>query len=202
MTDLGVRPEGLSELLNLCFEARPGSVAIVLRDRELSIRRRLALGEQLRSATRASGQLLMVADRLDLLLALEADGLHIGSAGLLPSRVRPSVAWLSRAGHNLKELPPEELESLDAVLISPVFAPLKGKSALGLDGLSQKCAELRQSVSGASPLVYALGGVNEGNASQALLAGCWGVAGISIFLDQERRRKLLRATGTYRSDLG
>src|SRR5690349_3462243 len=82
ITAASVLPEGalrarLAALAALPEEARRG-YAVQLRDPELPVRELLRLGGLLRDATRALGAGLIVNDRLDLALALSADGVHLG----------------------------------------------------------------------------------------------------------------------------
>lgn len=173
----------LARLRRLAELAKPGSVALLLRDHTASGRQRWKLGQELSAITRGSGQLLWVADRLDLALLLEADGLHLGE-GSAPAaaarRLWPAARWLSRAWHSSSLEPAEELAGVDALLVSPVVAERKGRAALGLGVLG----ELRAAVARrAQPLqLYALGGVSSDNAAQCLVAGASGVAAIGAAL--------------------
>jgi thiamine-phosphate pyrophosphorylase len=55
-----------------------GAPAIQLRDKRAGARDLLALARALREATREAGALLFVNDRLDVALAADADGVHLG----------------------------------------------------------------------------------------------------------------------------
>lgn len=190
----------LSELRKLCEESASHTVAVVLRDRELTLRKRHELGRTMRDFTRATGQFLMVADRLDLCLALDADGVHLGCAALLPSSLRNHVSWLSRSWHGVATLPQAELEQLDAVLVSPAFADLKGNSALGSDGLADCLRLLKDRSLARPPKAYALGRVDASNCSIALAQGCFGVASTSGVLTPQPRGELLEQLAIARQE--
>jgi thiamine-phosphate pyrophosphorylase len=192
ITDTCHADHSIEELTALCHEAMPKTLAILVRDRGLCTQERYELSRKLRHVTALTGQFLLIADRLDLCLAVGADGLHLPSFGLLPSSVRPHLAWLSRAGHDLSLLPKAEVEQLDALLLSPAFADLKGKPALGAAGLRAQLDWLRQSCAARVPSGYALGQVDADNCVLALQAGCAGVASISCVLTAQRRGRLLR----------
>jgi thiamine-phosphate pyrophosphorylase len=187
-------------LRRLSALAAPGSVALLLRDHSLSARARLALGAALRDAAREHGQALWVADRLDLALLLEADGLHLGEASV---SARTARGWLregmhvSRAWHQvaLESAPLEELHGVDALLVSPVLAARKGRPALGLPTFGALGEQLRARHQ-AYPL-YALGGVTADNAAACLEAGATGVAAIAAALAEEPA-PLLAALGCLR----
>jgi len=151
--------------------------AVQLRDPELPPRALLALGARLREATRAVGAALIVNDRVDLALALGADGVHLGRRSMAIADARallPAGAWVSVACHAVEEVARAAAEGADAALLSPVFdSPGKGPP-LGLDALRAARAALR----GRAPLLVALGGVDERNAGACFAAGADAVAGI------------------------
>jgi thiamine-phosphate pyrophosphorylase len=171
--------------------ARPGSVALLLRDHAASAQQRLALGTQLRQIAVSTGQALWVADRLDLALVLRADGVHLGEASvsatvarrLLGDSVLVSRAWHATALEGAR--PAEELAGVDALLVSPLLEPRKGRPALGLGGLGVLGEQLRAR-NWACPL-YALGGVSAENAASCLAAGAAGVAAIGAVLNPDPR---------------
>ena len=198
LTDLERFPDPTAALSRLCALAQPGSVAIVLRDKDAGYQTRLALGQNLRRITREAGQQLLVADRVDLALELEADGVHLPADGLLPSqasRLFPG-ALLSRAHHDALELSESELARLDILLISPAFAERKGRPALGARGLEARSRLLRGRAARARLL--ALGGVDAGNVAQALAAGADGVAAIGAAQEPVQQDALVAALGIAR----
>ncbi len=182
-------------LCDLCVEALPGQVVIVLRDRGLSARRRLAMGEELLVAARRGGQMLVVSDRADLARALGADGLHLPAVGFSPTDADSAwngpSQWLSRAGHGLERLGDAELAVLSAVIVSPVWEPRKGRSALGESGLRQRVHDVK----GRGPhlAIYALGGVSAENAAKSFECGADGVAAMGALTDVRQRARLLSA---------
>src|SRR5258706_9169621 len=74
-----VLEERLARLLASC---RPGMVVVVLRDKQMPVRERLALGHRLRSIVEPHGQELAVADRLDLAVLVGASGAHLGESSI------------------------------------------------------------------------------------------------------------------------
>lgn len=201
ITDLSLLPGPALEarLVELCRQAKPGSVAVLLRDHAASARERLHLGERLRSVTRDAEQELWVADRLDVALLLEADGLHLGEASIRPGDARRLLGQdrrISRAWHHGALTPDAELEGADVLLVSPIFEPRKGRPALGLSALDQLSRQL--AARSAGPQLYGLGGVTAGSAQACLGAGAWGVAAIGAALSAELA-PLLASLGIARS---
>jgi len=198
----GAQQAWFDELTRLLSGALPGSVVVLLRDRQLPIRERLELGRRLRRATHEHGQRLLVSDRLDLAGVLEADGVHLSEASVRVQDARAFAAsigrdWLISAACHA----PEQLSSAsaDALLLSPVLAPRKGRPALGLAGLT-RALEARQERAATlgSCWLYALGGVTRHQAAALLAAGADGVALIGDLFVPRAAPELLVSLGIER----
>jgi thiamine-phosphate pyrophosphorylase len=186
----------IARLRRCCESARPGTVQVMLRDPELPIRAKLALGEQLRRLTYDTGQSLSVRDRLDLAILLDSDAIHLAEQSVLPSAIRDRYGtrfFISAAWH-ARHLPPPV--QVDAVLLSPVCAPRKNQPALGLDGLRTFLADHH----GCG--VFALGGVTRENARACVRSGALGVAVIGAVLSQDDPLPLLRELDIAQTNLG
>jgi thiamine-phosphate pyrophosphorylase len=153
--------------------AAPGRVAVQLREKDLGGRELFDLARVLRAVTRAAGAPLFVNDRVDVALAVGADGVHLGGGSLSPAQVRSIAPGIRVAAstHNEAELKAAAAAGVDFVVFGPVFAtPSKrGPLALtGLDGLARAC--------GHGVAVLALGGIEPENARGCFIAGAAGVA--------------------------
>ena len=82
-------PRRLTEVVEAALDA--GAPAIQLRNKGESARALLAVGHDLRALTRRAGALLFVNDRLDVAMAVEADGVHVGAADLPVAAIRAVV---------------------------------------------------------------------------------------------------------------
>jgi len=195
LSDRTTYPDCDEHLKALMSAAKPGSVVVVLRDKESPLRERFERGERLLRLARETGQRLVVSDRVDLALALGADGVHLPSDGLRADAVRelPGMEerWISRASHGWDLLPAVELAALDALLVSPVFAERKGRSALGEEGLSVAARAVR--VRAPELGIFALGGANASHVAGAHAAGAEGLAVIGAVMSLEERTPLLCA---------
>ena len=125
------------------------------------------------------GVRLIINDRVDIALALRADGVHLGQEDLAPGAARRILgddAIIGLSTHNLEQARLAAQMPVDYVAIGPIFATATKRSAnppLGLAGL----AHLRQSL-GTIPLV-AIGGITSENSGLVLKAGADAVAVIS-----------------------
>lgn len=187
----------LGRLEQLLGAAEPGRVAVQLRDRTLPARERLAVGRELRAATRRHQQLFAVNDRVDLALMLEADGLHLGEGSVSAEPVRAWLGdrlWITRACHDPAMVGADP--SVDGWVLSPVFAPRKGNPALGPDCLATARAAL---VARRAPAaLYALGGVDVEAVHRCRAEGV-GVAVIGAAFEPGDPGALLLALGIARS---
>jgi thiamine-phosphate pyrophosphorylase len=172
----------------------------LLRDHQASALARLELGQRLRQLTRATGQELWIADRIDLALLLDADGLHLGEGSVTATTARRLFGAerpISRAWHRtvVDERDRAELAGVNALLLSPIFAPRKGRAALGAAALGELAAGLQRLE---TPVrVYALGGVTTAEAAACSALGASGVAAIGAAFGPDTA-ELLRALGIAR----
>src|SRR5262245_418799 len=138
---------------------------------------------------------LLINDRVDLALALRADGVHLGQDDMPPAAARKILgpkAIIGYSSHSVAQAR-EALElPIDYLAIGPIFrTSTKPDTAevLGLEGLRAVRA-----VVGALPLV-AIGGITEETVAEVLRAGADSVAVISALLsdpaDISRRTRLL-----------
>jgi thiamine-phosphate pyrophosphorylase len=154
-----------------------GRLAVQLRDPELSGGELFRLGRRLREETARLGASLVVNDRLDLALALGADGVHLGRRSVRPQEARALLGaegWISVSCHAAGEVV-DAAEGADAVLLSPIFAsPGKG-TPLGPGALAEARRALDAAGLGATALL-ALGGIDAEGAAACFRAGAEGVA--------------------------
>ncbi len=179
ITDTTVVPE--AELFERVSRMGPGW-AVQVRDPQMSARQLLRLATRLRERTREVGAQLLINDRLDIAVAVGADGVHLGRRSVSARTVRRLLGdvVVTASAHTMAEAAHRASEGVDALLFSPVFrSPNKGEP-LGPERLTAFRARLPRSVA-----LIALGGVTTGNAELALSAGADGVASIRADLTRE-----------------
>ena len=84
----------------------PGDVAVQLREKDLDGRALVELARPLRDVTAAAGVALYVNDRIDVALAVGADGVHLGGTSLSPADVRvlaPALA-IAVSAHRIADV--------------------------------------------------------------------------------------------------
>ncbi|MDP9364197.1 MAG: thiamine phosphate synthase [Chloroflexota bacterium] len=165
-----------------------GATAVQLRAKRLSDREAWGLAIQLRQECRARGALFLVNDRVDLALAAQTDGVHLGMTDLPLAMAR----WLGGPGFVLGYSPETVDDAADAarqsadyVGLGPVFATWSKNDAgtpIGLGGLAER-------VEAAGMPAVGIGGITVGNAGEVIRAGAVGVSVISAILGAADPRK-------------
>ena len=155
-----------------------GATAIQLRDKEATTRELIEAGLALRELTRERGVAFIVNDRVDVALAVKADGVHVGQDDMpakLARRLMGPDKIIGVSASTVEEALQAETDGADYISASPVFStPTKPDAAppTGLEGL-------RAIVEAVRIPVVAIGGINEGNVEEVIRAGADGVAVIS-----------------------
>ena len=187
-------PETVARFETLASAARPGSLMVQLRDKERPARERLALGRALSEICWRSGQLLQVNDRLDLAVLLRAGAVHLGEAAVATTDARRVVGndpIVTRACHDVTSV--TEVDA-DGIVLSPILAPRKGKTALGLEALQN--ARERLDLAGRTGVrLVALGGVDGGGIRGCFDAGADAVAVLGGWLTDRPMKGLLEGLG-------
>ena len=164
------------DLLATVRSALLGGVrAVQLREKDLSAAELYPLARELRRLTREFSARLLINDRVDLALAVDADGVHLGSHSLPIAVARQLLGDQRLIGvstHHHDEVNSAVAAGADFVTFGPVY-PTPSKAAygppLGLEPLAAACAH--------APLpVFALGGVSAARILELRAVGCSHVA--------------------------
>ena len=172
-------------LEDVVSEAVKGGVTIVqLREKDASTGEFVALARRLMSILKPLGIPLIINDRVDVALAVDADGVHIGQSDMAYADARRLLGPDKIIGLSVESL--EDLEAanaldVDYVGISPVYGtPTKTDTAepFGLEGL-------RRAVEMSVHPTVAIGGMNAATIGEVMEAGADGVAVVSAICSAE-----------------
>lgn len=156
-----------------------GCPAVQLRERDLPGGPLFALAERLRVVTARAGALLFVNDRVDVAIAVGADGVHLGG-GSMPIAVARGLlsgdGVIGVSTHSTEEV--AAAATADFVFFGPVFAT-PSKAAFGPP---QGVERLRAAVLATPVPVLAIGGIGVAEVSAVRAAGAAGVAVIRAVL--------------------
>ncbi len=159
-----------------------GARLIQFRDKDLSTRGLVEVARELRQVTREFGAQLIVNDRVDVALAVGADGVHVGESDMPVTLVRRLLGAKALIGASVDT--PEaalaaEAAGADYLGVGPIYATgskADAGEAIGLGPLQQIRRATRVPV-------LAVGGITADNAGAAIRAGAHGVAVISAVSD-------------------
>jgi thiamine-phosphate diphosphorylase len=160
---------------------RGGVDAVQLRDKGVGALELYRVGKELRDLTRRHRAALLINDRIDVALALGADGVHL-SVKSLPAKAARQVAGDLVLGASVHEV--EEVVALgsqvDYLTFGHVFpsASHPGAPPKGLAALAEACAL-------AACPVLAIGGVTPENVAEVVRSGAAGVVVIRAVHDGE-----------------
>jgi thiamine-phosphate pyrophosphorylase len=172
-----------------------GCRMVQLREKEWPSGRLWPLAQRLRERCRGAGVTLIINDRVDLAVALGADGVHLGQDDLPPARARPLLRpgmILGLSTHSVEQARAASAAGADYVAVGSMF-PTATKPEFQLVG-----PELIRVVRGEIrvPLI-GIGGITTDNVAEVVRAGADGVAVISAVCaapDPERAtRRLVEA---------
>ena len=149
------------------------------------------------SAVPPSRARILVNDRLDVALAVQAGGVHLGDKSLPPQEARRLVTslhreknfWIGVSCHSLEAAKAAERGGADYLFFGPVFAT-PAKAAYGAPQGLARLAEVCRAV---SLPVLAIGGITRDNCADCFSAGASGIAAIRLFQDATDLPALLRA---------
>ena len=163
-------------------EAAAGGVTMVqLREKECSTAEFIQLARELKAALAPLGIPLIINDRVDVALAVDADGVHIGQSDMPYATARKllgSDKIIGLSVETMDEVVAANALDVDYIGISPVYAtPTKTDTLtpFGLDGVDEvmRCSRHR---------CVAIGGMNRGTVGEVIAHGVEGVAVVSAIV--------------------
>ncbi len=166
-------PRSVVDVVRAAVEA--GAPAVQLRNKGQSARELLTVGQELRTITRAAGALLFVNDRLDVALAVEADGVHVGPDDLTVAAIRavaPPGFLIGRSADQLSVARQAVEDGADYIGCGAVYGTTTKQDAgdvIGLDGLDTVARAV-------DVPVVAIGGITVARASEVAATRAAGVA--------------------------
>ena len=162
---------------------RGGITLVQYRDKHTDDHIRIQLAQELKNLCHRYRALFLVNDRVDLALAVDADGVHLGQTDLpidVARRLLGGDRIVGRSTTNPDEMQRAIAEGADYIGVGPVYStPTKpDKAAAGLDYVRYAAEH--------SPVPwYAIGGINTENLDAVLQAGAERVAVVRAIIEAE-----------------
>jgi thiamine-phosphate pyrophosphorylase len=172
------------DLLARVEAALQGGLTLVqYRDKQSNDLDRLAMAQQMCQLCHHYGALFILNDRVDLALAVDADGVHLGQQDVsiaLARRLLGAQRIVGRSTTNPAELERAIKEGADYIGVGPVYeTPTKaGKAAAGLEYVQYAAKH-------ASVPWFAIGGIDGNNLHDVVKAGAPAVAIVRAIMESE-----------------
>jgi thiamine-phosphate pyrophosphorylase len=168
-----------------------GLPAVQLRERDLSTGELLPLAQEIQAITRSHAVPLIVNDRVDLMMVLNLDGVHLRSDSLPLPTVRQMIGPRRLIGvstHSVEDVRRANEGGADYVVFGPIFSTPSKRSfgpPMGLHLLADVCR--RSSIP-----VLAIGGITCERVRDVRRAGAFGVAVIGALLARDEVGEAVR----------
>ncbi len=173
----------LVEIVGLAVQG--GASMVQLREKQAGTRDFVAIAHALLDIVRPAGVPLLINDRIDVALAVGADGVHVGQSDMPYEDARCLLgpeAIIGLSVETMEQAKEAESWDVDYFGVSPVFASTTKTDTgepWGLEGLRR----LREQ--SAKPLV-GIGSLGPANAADVIRAGADGVAVVSAICSAEK----------------
>ncbi len=166
-------------LTEIVEKAVAGGVTVVqLREKDMSTRAFIEEALAVKMVLDIHGVPLLINDRTDVALAVDAAGVHLGQEDMpcgIARRVLGADKIIGLSVENVQQAEEANSKDIDYIAVSPVFSTSTKKEltkGLGIEGV-KKIASLSK-----HPAV-AIGSIKENNAAAIMQAGASGIAVVS-----------------------
>ncbi|MGI8527058.1 MAG: thiamine phosphate synthase [Pseudolabrys sp.] len=174
---------GTRSLAAIAKLVAPAVTLVQLRDKNGGTRAMIEEARAIRAALASSRVPLLINDRVDVALAAQAEGVHIGQDDIAAADARRLLGREAIIGLSLKTVAQAEtspIQHLDYVAIGGVFVTQSKDNPdppVGIEGFKAILAVIRARAP--KMPVAAIAGIDAGNAASVVAAGADGVAVIS-----------------------
>jgi len=177
------------KFIKLC--AASGITSLQLREKSSSYEFLLEFGAKLKEVLMPYNIPLIINDSIDLARELDAEGVHLGQSDGNPEDARNILGPRKMIGVSINTF--ADLESanswpIDYFGVGAIF-PTASKTNIATIWGVRALSEL--SKLSKHPII-AIGGINEFNAGDVMLAGAQGIAAIGVFHDSEHPELVIR----------
>lgn len=179
---------GSLRLVDVVEDALKGGVkAVQLREKDISSRELYELAYDMRRLTAKYDARLLINDRVDIALAVDADGVHLGINSMPVHRVRRLLGpdrYIGYSCHNQVNAIMAQESGVDFITFGPVFYTAS-KAVYGKPVGVEKLEAVTHAL---NIPVFALGGIKTGNIAEVMAAGASGISLVSAVIASEDPR--------------
>ncbi len=152
-----------------------GATVVQYRAKKKTTRELLEEAFIVKQVTHCFGIPFIVNDRLDVALAVDADGIHVGQEDLPVNFIRKIAGRHLIVGlstHNLRQVEEANVQDVDYIGFGPVYPTTTKENPDPVTGLNLLC----EAVEVSKHPVVAIGGINEDNIKDVLKCNPAGIA--------------------------
>lgn len=174
-----------------------GCSVVQLREKNIETREYIRIAKEVRKITREVSVPLIINDRVDVCMAVDADGVHLGQEDMEVSMARQILGpdkIIGCSAHNLKEAKKAWEDGADYLGVGAIFSTNTKKNTVdtSIDALKEICDTVKLPV-------VAIGGVKEDNVHLLAQIKIAGIAVVSAIMAKEdskiAARKLRQLVG-------
>lgn len=158
------------------------SIAVCVRENDVTDRKLLSISMRVKELCRKYCAFVLINRRVDVAIAIGADGVHLGSKTIgieAVKKIAPRMI-IGYSAHDVNGAIKAFNSGADFVTISPIFPSPAEEGPAGIELLRRTVLAC-----GGKP-VFALGGITERNVPMVLRQGAWGVAFVKLGLASSR----------------
>ncbi|MEW6001703.1 MAG: thiamine phosphate synthase [Nitrospirota bacterium] len=170
-------------------EALKGGLwAIQLREKDFDLRDLLSIAYGMRELTKDYKAKLFINDRVDIALAVKADGVHLGQKGMpapAAKKIIQDKMMIGISTHSPDEAMKAEKDGADFITLGPIYqtsSKIKYGEPIGIDTLKKVRAKI-------SIPIFGIGGIKLDKVKEVMKAGADGVALISAIFTSHNIKK-------------
>jgi thiamine-phosphate pyrophosphorylase len=178
-------PHWPAQLELIAQAAQSGISLIQIREKDVSAQMLAEFAQQALAVARPHGARILINDRVDVALAVGADGVHLRVDSLSSATVRqitPPHFLIGASAHSLAEAQLAQAGGANFITCGPVYETLSKREYGAPLGLTA----FRAIAEAVALPVYALGGIDETNWLEPLQHGAAGIAAIGLWQTPER----------------
>jgi len=166
------------------FLFRSGVRVVQLRSKNLPSYETTILARKIAKIAKRYGSILIINDRPDVMIASDADGIHLGAGDFSTNFIRKAFGKKSIIGKTVHSIKEVKKEKIDYMGVGPVFAtPVKHK--LKPKGISF----IRQVAKISKVPIYAIGGIDKDRAKRLFKED---IDGICVARAASQAREILK----------
>lgn len=179
---------GTETLEQTVEQAVKGGCSVVqLREKNCSTREFLTIAEHIKSITTKYQVPFIINDRIDIMLAVDADGVHLGQEDMPVAKARELIGEekiIGCSAHNLKEAVQAWKDGADYLGVGAIFGTSTKADAsnTSIETLKEICDKVKLPV-------VAIGGINAANVEALAKTGIHGAAVVSAVMAAKNKKE-------------